>query len=142
MSYNPSRTVVAPNLERMFRVCNFTVSGDTLREDAISSLVLPDSNNGKISLSLFVSLGGKCKSEGREIARASMSFLTRFDGLRLSNSFCVTIPVLSRVQYSTIDGVYKSCPIRRRCQFFSNRQEMQGFGRVCDFSWRSMVTIR
>lgn len=31
--------MVAPNFERMFRVCNFTVSGDTLREDAISSLV-------------------------------------------------------------------------------------------------------
>ena len=73
--------MVAPNLERMFRVCNFTVSGDTLRADAISSLVLPDSNNGKISLSLFVSSGGKCKSERREIARASVSFLTRFDDL-------------------------------------------------------------
>jgi len=53
----------------MFRVCNFTVSGDTLREDAISSLVMPASNNGNISLSLVVSLGGKCKSESREIAR-------------------------------------------------------------------------
>ena len=134
--------MVAPNLERMFRVCNFTVSGDTFREDAISSLVLPDSNNGKILLSLFVSLGGKCKSERREIARASVSFLTRFDGLRLSNLFCVTIPVLSRAQYSTIEGVYKSCPILRWCQLFSNRQKMKGFGRVCDFSWGSIVTIR
>lgn len=62
--------MVAADLERMFRVCNFTVSGDTLRKDAISSLVMPASNNGNISLSLVVSLGGKCKSDSREIARA------------------------------------------------------------------------
>lgn len=61
--------MVAPDLERMFRVCNYTVSGDTLREDAISSLVMPASNNGNISISLVVSSGGKCKSESREIAR-------------------------------------------------------------------------
>ena len=50
-------------------MCKFTVLGDTLREDAISSLVMPASNNGDISLSLFVSLVRKYKSESREIAR-------------------------------------------------------------------------